>query len=91
MTATAEHAAAVHEMSLREISVAALGASCGYCERLPSEPCLTEHPGGTHVARMARARKYSLITTADFALALDAVAPFTEATVLYAAGIARAA
>ena len=73
------------EAALSEIAAAALAANCGYCWASPGAPCATLHPGGTHVARFARAYRKGLITSADLSLVLDTLDGFTGASVLYEA------
>ena len=82
---TAEAACEALETALRDISAAALNATCGKCWAFAGQSCDTPYPGGTHAARLARAARKGLITSADLMLVLDTLDAFTAATVLYAA------
>jgi len=66
--------------SRREISEAARLANCGHCWRMPGEPCT---PEGDHVARYARAMRRGLISGAELIAVLQALGPFTGATLVY--------
>lgn len=80
---TAEAAVEATETALREISAAALLATCGHCWAEPGASCTTALSGGTHTARFARAARKGLITSADLSLVLDVLDGFTGASVLY--------
>ena len=71
------------ETALAEITAEALRDDCGFCWSQPGQPCATDHPGGTHVARYARAMRHSLILAADLTLVLDTLGVFDETSVLY--------
>ena len=80
---TAEAACEALETALRDISAAALAATCGHCWAEPGEPCSAALSGGTHAARFGRAARRGLITSADAMLAIDTMDAFSEASVLY--------
>jgi hypothetical protein len=72
--------------TLSDITADALDANCGHCWAEPGNPCDT--PGGTHLARYARARRRGLISGPDMSVALDAADDvFEPATVVAAEAV----
>ena len=65
--------AAVATRTMSEIIADAQPCDCGACWARPSQPCNTVPPGGTHIARLARAVRRGRITAADLAAALSGV------------------
>ena len=63
-----------------EICASARQVNCGECWRVPGEPCT---PEGDHVARYARAMRRGLISGPELIAALQALGPFTAATLVY--------
>ena len=68
--------------SLAEIREAARQANCGECWHVPGVPC-SQDPEGDHVARFGRAMRRGLISGPEMIAALQALGPFTGATLVY--------
>ncbi len=68
--------------TLHEICEAAARCNCGACWAHPHEPCATVPPGGTHLARIARAVRRGLLDAADMSPALAGLDVFSGATVI---------
>ena len=68
--------------TMTEIIADAQPCDCGSCWARPGIPSDTDQPGGTHIARLARAVRRGRITAADLGLALAGFDVFTGASVV---------
>ena len=68
--------------SRHEICASARLVNCGECWQVPGVPC-SQNPEGDHVARFARAMRRGLISGPELIAVLQALGPFTSATVVY--------
>jgi hypothetical protein len=74
---------AVTPRTMAGIIADAQPCDCGSCWARPLQPCDTVPPGGTHIARLARAVRRGRITAGDLALALAGFDVFTGASVVH--------
>jgi len=66
--------------SLHDVREQAAGVHCGHCWAAPGESC---DAAGTHLARLARARRRGLISEAEMAAVLEAAGDvFTNAAIV---------
>jgi hypothetical protein len=68
--------------TMAEIIDGAQPVDCGSCGACSGVPCLTDLPGGTHIARLARAVRLGRITNAGLAYALAGFGEFSGASVV---------
>ena len=93
MTAAPDQTTAAAPWTLHAICELTRLAACGYC---PADgldwPCTSSETGpeGYHVARFAAAMRRGLITGGDFAVVLESVGVFTNATLVYDAPLGGA-